>query len=133
MGSQSHSMNYSLCKVQECVETPFTERWSIIEQAKIKDFHTTITHTDNKTITVWLSHKQTKKKKNPIWPCVVGFCKGVTNLSQALISKYVWCSFDLSLFISLFLYLLLIISLSNNNYLFMFKLRHLISLILISV
>lgn len=55
-------MNYSHCKVQECVGTPFTERWSIIEQVKIKDFHTTITHIDNKTITVWLLHKQQKKK-----------------------------------------------------------------------
>lgn len=75
MGSQSHSINYSLCKVQECVETPFTERWSIIEQAKIKDFHTTITHTDNKTITVWLSHKQTKKREFHMALCC-GFPQG---------------------------------------------------------
>lgn len=68
MQSQSHSTNYSLCKVQECVGTPFTERCSIIEQAKIKDVHTTITHIDNKTITVWLFHKQTNKKKNVGFP-----------------------------------------------------------------
>lgn len=55
-------MNDSLCKVQECVETPFTEQWSIIQRAKIKDFHTTITHIDNKTITVWLVHKQEKNE-----------------------------------------------------------------------
>lgn len=50
-------------KVQECVGTPFIEGWSIIEQAKIKDFHTTITHIDNKIITVWLFHKQKNKTK----------------------------------------------------------------------
>lgn len=77
-----------------------------------------------------VSHSLPSVVHQAIWPCVMGFHKGVTDLS--LISKCVWC--QLKRFNFFFYYFLLkIISLTNNYYLLLFKLRHLISLILIQV